>query len=253
MLFEDRSRAESFGAIAALYDRFRPDYPPALVDALLQDGPRDVLDVGCGTGIAAALLMARGCAVLGVEVDARMAELARAKGIEVQVSAFEDSDAGGRRFDLVSSAQAWHRVKPRAGARKAASVLREGGRIALFWNLGGPPEDVRQRIAPIYARLEPELDEYSVVLGDRRQRGREALDGLRASGRFDAAEVLEFPWRQVYDTSSWLAFLATHSDHQALSPARRDRLLGAVGEAIDYLGGSFEMLYRTVLVSARRI
>ena len=82
MLFEDRSRAESFGDIAEAYDRARPSYPPALFDDLLADGARTVLDVGCGTGIVAALLAARGCDVLGVEVDERMAQVARAKGIE---------------------------------------------------------------------------------------------------------------------------------------------------------------------------
>ena len=52
MLFEDRSRAESFGNVAQLYDRARPRYPPQLVEWLLSDGARRVLDVGCGTGIA---------------------------------------------------------------------------------------------------------------------------------------------------------------------------------------------------------
>src|SRR5436305_7380373 len=106
MLFEERSRAESFGAAAELYDRVRPSYPPALLDDLLSDGARTVLDVGCGTGIAAALLAAGRCDVLGVEVDERMAALARAKGITVEVAAFESWDDRGRRFDLLTCAQA---------------------------------------------------------------------------------------------------------------------------------------------------
>ena len=57
---EDRERAESFGAVAELYDRARPSYPEALIDALLAGGAERVLDVGCGTGIAGALLAARG-------------------------------------------------------------------------------------------------------------------------------------------------------------------------------------------------
>jgi hypothetical protein len=35
----------------------------------------------------------------------------------------------------------------------------------------------------------------------------------------------------------------THSDHQALPPARLDALLVAVGEATEELGGAFEMPY----------
>ena len=88
-LFEDRSRVESFGAVAELYDRARPEYPQSLIDALQADGERTVLDVGCGTGIVATLLTARGCRVTGVEVDPRMAEVARRKGLDVEVGAFE--------------------------------------------------------------------------------------------------------------------------------------------------------------------
>src|SRR5207302_3315261 len=77
VIHEDRQRAGSFGEDAAQYDRARPSYPTELVDALMVDQPRRVLDVGCGTGIAARLLAERACAVLGVEADPRMAEVAR--------------------------------------------------------------------------------------------------------------------------------------------------------------------------------
>jgi hypothetical protein len=55
--------------------------------------------------------------------------------------------------------------------------------------------------------------------------------------------------RASYETAAWLDFLLTHSDHQTLP--RRERLMAEVGEAIEALGGSFEMRYETVLVSAR--
>lgn len=63
----DRRRAESFGAGAADYDRFRPPYADGLFDELAALRPHGVLDVGCGNGRAAAGLVARGVAVLGVE------------------------------------------------------------------------------------------------------------------------------------------------------------------------------------------
>ena len=166
-LFEDRSRAESFGAVAELYDRARPEYPQSLIDALLADGARTVLDVGCGTGIVATLLTARGCRVTGVEVDPRMAEVARRKGLEVEVGAFERWDDHGRRFDLVTSGQAWHWIEPAAGMARAADVLNQAGRFAAFWNFGHPPVHIRGRIAPIYDRLAPSLENYSVALDGR--------------------------------------------------------------------------------------
>ena len=253
MLYEDRSRAESFGAVAASYDRARPSYPPALLDALLADGAHSVLDVGCGTGIVASLLAARGCAVLGVEVDARMAEIARAKGVEVEVAPFEDWDAAGRRFDLLTAGQAWHWVQPQAGAARAAEVLRPGGQIGVFWNLGDPPPHVRERLVAIYARLEPEIENYSVLLGNRDARPRAGLTGIEASGAFGPVETAVFGWTKTYQTAEWIEHLSTHSDHHALPSERQTRLLSAVAEAIDALGGSFEMRYETVLIRARRL
>src|SRR6478736_3119307 len=97
-IHQDRRRAESFGSAADAYDRFRSGYPGALIDDLLADGPSSVLDVGCGTGKVAAAIAARGFRVVGVEPDRRMAAVARARGVEVDVVSFEDWDSQGERF-----------------------------------------------------------------------------------------------------------------------------------------------------------
>ena len=99
-----------FDEQAERYDRCRPTYPDALIDELLGPEPAglDVLDVGCGTGIASRQMAERGAKVLGVELAPRMAEIARSHGIDVELGAFEGWDAAGRTFDRVTSAQAWH-------------------------------------------------------------------------------------------------------------------------------------------------
>ncbi len=131
----ERVRSRVFGELADEYDRARPTYPPELVDALTGRGVRRVLDVGCGTGIAARLFLARGCEVLGVEPDARMAAVARRHGIEVDEATFETWRPRKAPYDLVISAQAWHWLDRTIGTERAASVLRPGGRLALFWNV----------------------------------------------------------------------------------------------------------------------
>jgi SAM-dependent methyltransferase len=251
MLYHDRERAGSFGAEAERYDRARPSYPAALIDALLMDSPHEVLDVGCGTGIAARLLSDRGCRVLGVEPDPRMAAVAQRHGVTVETDTFEDWDPAGRRFDLVTSAQAWHWVDPAAGAAKAATVLRPGGRIGVFWNRGVPPADVQRRFEAVYARHAPDVDKYSTLLGNGgHDRFAATADSLGAAGAFDGIERLGFGHEQEYTTGGWLDQLPTHSDHQQLEPERRDALLLALGEEVDRMGGSFVMRYDTVLVTA---
>ena len=92
-----RQVAEGFGAGADRYDRARPTYPAVLVERIVAASPgRDVVDVGCGTGISSRLLQAAGCRVLGVEPDPRMAEQARQGGTEVEVAKFEDYGLSGR-------------------------------------------------------------------------------------------------------------------------------------------------------------
>jgi hypothetical protein len=81
---------------------------------------------------------------------------------------------------------------------------------------------------------------------------RETVAGIDRSGEFGPAEVSALPWSQVYTTEAWLEARRTHSGHLSLEPQRRERLLEAVGDAIEALGGSFEVQYETVLVSAVR-
>src|SRR5215468_2654544 len=135
-----RQVAESFGTDAGRYDRARPSYPAALVEWIVAASPGPgVLDVGCGTAIAARQFQAAGCRVLGVDPDVRMADLARRNGLEVEMAAFEAWDPAGRAFDAVVAGQAWHWVDPVAGAAKAAQALRPAGRLAVFWNAFQPP------------------------------------------------------------------------------------------------------------------
>ena len=115
-----------------------------MVRDLLAGGPADILDVGCGTGKVARLLVGPGRRVLGVEPDRRMAAVARGHGIDIEVGTFETWDDAGRRFDLLTSGTAWHWVDPVAGAAKAAKVLRSGGGFAAFWN-GTRPHRRRSR------------------------------------------------------------------------------------------------------------
>jgi SAM-dependent methyltransferase len=252
-----RAVAESFGAEARRYDRSRPGYPDELVHRILDGSPgRDVLDIGCGTGISSRRFQAAGCRVVGVDPDTRMIEHARRRGLDSEVAAFEDWDPGTRRFDAAVCAQAWHWIDPVAGARKAADVLRPGGLLAIFWNAGRAPAALTAVFAEIYGRLAPES---LVARGWTRPAeegfaalGRGTAAAIRATRRLAEPDEWRLEWERPYTRDEWLDQVPTQGDHGRLPAGTQRRLLAEIGAAIDTAGGGFTMRYTVLAVTARR-
>lgn len=243
----NRRRAESFGAGAAEYDRHRPPYADGLFDELAALRPVGVLDVGCGNGRAAAGLVARGLDVLGVEPDERMAEVARCRGVRVEIAPFEDWDDEGRRFDLLTCGSAWHWVDPVRGVAKAAAVLHPGGVFARFWHHHVLEDATVEQLERVYADL-------GVDAGGH---GRGATpytdDPVAADPAF--GEVTTAIWREerTFTARGWLDLLGTFSDHATLEPDRRGALFAGLSAAIDELGGSLRATATTHLLRCRRL
>ncbi len=250
--YTNRVRAESFGALALAYDSVRPSYPAALVDDLVAGHPASALDVGCGTGKAAVLLAARGVAVLGVEIDERMAQVARGHGIEVEVGGFEDWDDRGRRFALLTCGQAWHWIDPARGLAKAATVLEPGGLFALFWNFATFDDATERAFQIAYERSAPELATKAVVRGGGALTLPRQQEQVAAHPDFEAPERRAYPWEQAYSRDEWLELIASHSDHSTLPAEQRQAVAREVGAAIDSLGGTVRAHYTTSAMLARR-
>jgi SAM-dependent methyltransferase len=251
-----RHVAESFGADPERYDRARPSYPTAMVERIVAGIPgRRIVDVGIGTGIAAGQFRAAACHVRGVEVDPRMAQLARERGFAVDVAAFEDWDPAGRVFDAIVSGQTWHWIDPVAGPAKAADALRAGGRLAVFWNVAQPSPELAERFAAVYRRVMPDLpfqpwskpalDVYGSIFI-------QAADGIRAARAFSEPAQWRFDWDRIYSRDEWLDQLPTHGGHSQIPPAQLEQILAGMGAAVDAVGGSFTMPYATVVVTAVR-
>ncbi|MGP3964403.1 class I SAM-dependent methyltransferase [Nonomuraea sp. 3N208] len=253
---QHRQIAESFGVDAERYDRTRPRYPDAMVSRIVTASPGpDVLDVGCGTGISARQFQAAGCRVLGVDVDARMADWARQSGLEVEVAAFEAWDPAGRTFDAVIAGQTWHWVDPAAGAAKAADVLRPGGRLALFWNVAQPPPEVSDAFAAVYRQVVPDVPTYSLTMSPMEGYSvlfTKAADGIQESGAFSEPEQWRFEWERSYTRDEWLDQVPTHGGLSRLPPAKLEELLAGIGAAIDASKGGFMVHYTAVVVTAMR-
>ncbi|CAL9495438.1 putative methyltransferase [Streptomyces sp. enrichment culture] len=135
------ARAHSFNRAAAQYAAARPAYPPALFDTLEELTGRPLTgarvgDIGAGTGIATALLHARGADVIAVEPGAGMAAQFRRAlpGTPLIRGTGDALPLAGTSLDLLTYAQSWHWTDPARAVPEALRVLRPGGALALWWN-----------------------------------------------------------------------------------------------------------------------
>jgi trans-aconitate methyltransferase len=156
----------AFGQVADLYDRARPSYPPAAIDAVIEFGalaaPMRIVEVGAGTGKATVLFALRGLSVLGIEPSPEMARVARANcakypGVEIVETDFERWEPP-ERFSTLVSVQAWHWVEPDLRYRRADQALAPGATLAAIWMV---PDwqacRVRAALSGAYRRAAPEL------------------------------------------------------------------------------------------------
>jgi len=249
--------AESFGADPERYHRTRPRYPKDLVDRILATSAGgDVLDIGIGTGVSAHPFQAAGCRVLGVEVDARMAEFAQARGFDVEVAKFEDWDADGRTFDLIIAGMTWHWIDLAAGAKKAAGLLRPHGQLAVFWNIGRPPPDLARAFSEVYQRILPDTPfarTPSDPLAAYEQLFTRTADELRRVDTLSEPVRWQFDWEQRYTRDQWLEQVPTFGGHSQFPPATLGKLLAGIAATIDAVGGAFTMRYAAVAITASRL
>jgi SAM-dependent methyltransferase len=251
--------SRSFDRVAEVYEAYRPEYPPELVDSVismagLQPDSR-LLEIGSGTGKATRLFAQRGFAIHCLEPGQNLAAVAAQKlkpypQVTFEAARFEAWPESQSSFDLVFSAQAFHWVPKDIGYAKAARLLKEKRYIALFWNMYPPlTGDIEPELAKVYQEQAPEMVRPNTYVEELIQ-ARELE--LRDSGYFEHLEVKKFPWSARYDTRRYLGLLNTYSDHLRLTEERRAGLFAGLAEVIDRHGGYIERPYLAILYLAQK-
>jgi SAM-dependent methyltransferase len=211
----------AFADVAGAYERGRPGYPEEAVRWLVGDEPRDVVDLGAGTGKLARALVALGHRVTAIEpLDEMRAELdaavpdARALAGRAEAMPLPDASA-----DVVASAQAFHWFDHDAALPEIARVLRPGGSLALVWN----SRDDR----------DPWMAQLSAIIGNETIEESDVVPILQESGLFGPVETARFSFVQVRDRMSLLDLVLSRSYCAKLPASEREPVLDAVGGLYD--------------------
>lgn len=136
MVQDWQARRTSFGSVAADYADLRPGYPADAVAFLLGSRPRRVLDLGAGTGLLTAVLLAAGHDVVAVDPSAPMLGQLRARlpQVEAALGGAEAIPLPDASVDAVVAGQAAHWFDPGPAAAEVRRVLRPGGTVGFIWN-----------------------------------------------------------------------------------------------------------------------
>jgi SAM-dependent methyltransferase len=237
----DRVHANSFGAVADIYERGRPLYPPEAIDWLVPAHATRVADVGAGTGKLTRQLRERGLDVIAVEPSAGMREQLRraVPGVPVLGGTGEQIPLADHSVDAVLVAQAWHWVDPERAVPEVARVLTPGGRLGLLWNRRVEDEDW--------------VAELSTIIGSR---------GTPGSTRhfpdigppFGPVERRSVAWQHRLSRAEMTDWAASRSYVITLPDAQRHHVLGRVRDLLGThpsLAGGGEIALRMVTRCSR--
>jgi SAM-dependent methyltransferase len=181
------------------YVRYRPGYPPEVIDVLARETglapDAEVADVGSGTGISSELFLRNGNTVFGVEPNAGMREAAerllaaypRFHSVPARAEATTLRDSS---VDYVTAGQAFHWFDPQLARAEFARILRPDGWTVLLWNAR------RLDSTPFLREYEALLERYGT---DYRQVRHQNLDVQRLRVLFDGELGNAFQLRKLYN------------------------------------------------------
>lgn len=271
-------RARSFNAVGALYEEFRPGYSDQFfadvaAEAGLNEGDQ-VLEIGCGPGVATEGLLRLGLDVWALEPGPALAQRTRERfagsSLHVETATFEEWARRGHSYRAVIAASSFHWVDPAERWRLAQQALEPGGTLVLMAHRmvkDGSFSLFLDRVAPELSAVGIGDAHHGVVTASElRARLHDSIDVTSAwtqLGRLMGAEaapefffeprVVTEAWSATYSAEEAVQLLATYSAYITLTDAVRHALLERFRQIIfEEYGGRLERHYFSVAVIADR-
>ena len=153
-----------------------------------------------------------------------------------------------QKFDLIIAGTSFHWVQQEEGYKKAASLLKPAGYLALFWNLlPGLANDFFKKVQKAYSKHAPQIigdykkrAEYRIAIKKRTQQ-------IKDTKLFKNLEVIEYPWEAEYSANEYITLLNTYSDHINLEEKSKNGLFTDIRKLINKLGGKIKRPYLSML------
>jgi ubiquinone/menaquinone biosynthesis C-methylase UbiE len=241
--------SRSFELVADVYERARPEYPPAAVAWIVEEldlrEGRTVLDLGAGTGKLTRALAQTGARVIAVEPGERMlAELQRVlPDVEALRGAAEAIPLADDSADAISVGQAFHWFRHDEAVPELHRVLRPDGAVALIWNSRDQERPLQQQVSALIKPFVPP---------DRPAVGHSAR-ALEASPLFGPVERRTFPFAQQLDADGVVDRIASVSFVAAAPPEARAELERKLREVVAAQGGMVDFAYLTEVHVSRAV
>jgi SAM-dependent methyltransferase len=186
---------DRFSDLAADYAKYRPSYPVAAINSILEglDNtlPLVAADIGAGTGISSRLLAESGVRVLAIEPNAQMRQAALPhRLVEFHSGTAEHTNLPNASVDLVVCFQSFHWFDPKLTLLEFRRILKPNGRLAVVWN----DRDHHDEFTQSYSRL------VQIASNHHPAESRlVSVDPLLASPLFPNVRCHTFTYRQELD------------------------------------------------------
>ena len=133
----------AFSSKAANYDKYRWDYPPAAIEAIVEitqlSASSSLADLGAGTGMLAKHFVDKVKRVYAVEPNVEMRQimtgsLGNIRSISVMDGCAEETNLPDESVDIITVAQAIHWFDPQASRKEMLRILKNNGWLAVLKN-----------------------------------------------------------------------------------------------------------------------